>query len=226
MTKNKKLSTFFIGAILLTLVFIFGNSCLPSATSFSISDDLLSVFTGGDTDKASTAAQATSSTVSAGEGQADSATSAEDGQADSATSAGDGQDDSATSGAEGQADSAASAEDSQDDSAIWAANLPAGIKNQAENLTIFRKFSHFMEFFVLGAEISIFTAITFSFSLSNTLHVFSFGLLCAVIDETIQIYSKRTPAVKDVLIDFSGFLCGCFIIIIVYALRKKFKNEL
>lgn len=204
MTKNKKLSTFFIGAILLTLVFIFGNSCLPSATSFSISDDLLSVFTGGDTDKESTAAQATSSTVSAGEGQADSA----------------------ASGAEGQADSAASAEDSQDDSAIWAANLPAGIKNQAENLTIFRKFSHFMEFFVLGAEISIFTAITFSFSLSNTLHVFSFGLLCAVIDETIQIYSKRTPAVKDVLIDFSGFLCGCFIIIIVYVLRKKFKNEL
>ena len=43
-----------------------------------------------------------------------------------------------------------------------------------------------------------------------------FGLLTAVIDETIQLYVPgRSSSVKDVLLDFSGVLTGLFIALLI-----------
>lgn len=44
------------------------------------------------------------------------------------------------------------------------------------------------------------------------------GLLVALLDETIQLFNDRTSSVKDIWIDFSGFLIGCAII---FALKSS-----
>lgn len=85
-----------------------------------------------------------------------------------------------------------------------------------------RKTAHFLEFFTLGAEMM----------LMCMLHRKSFvwpaflGLLTALMDETIQISSKRGSAVQDVWLDFSGVVAALLLMRFLvkgYKLLKKYK---
>lgn len=54
----------------------------------------------------------------------------------------------------------------------------------------------------------------------------SFGLLLAILTETIQLFvPHRSGQVSDVLIDFSGFLIAIFLIYIVILIKSKRKKE-
>lgn len=107
----------------------------------------------------------------------------------------------------------------------------------AENTGLFlfieqyvRKIAHFSEYFLLGTEAALlFLHDGFRFSFQRLWNAFSFSLAVAVADETIQMFTGRGPAVKDVLIDSSGASCGIFIVFLFgclfLSIRKKSKTD-
>lgn len=101
-----------------------------------------------------------------------------------------------------------------------------GLKFKLEGYFI-RKTAHFVEFFALGFSIMF----TFEAFTQKTIQVVGFPLfLCTIIpvlDEYIQLFSEgRFSQVKDVLLDFSGAVCGIiFVIIWVFFKNKFFKKN-
>lgn len=94
---------------------------------------------------------------------------------------------------------------------------------------IVRKTAHFMEFFVLGASLTV-----ISFIVSNK--IFSpwifmpmfFTLAGAVADEYVQSFTGRTSLVSDIVIDFSGGMCGIIVTTIIFSIiciAKKHKRN-
>lgn len=84
---------------------------------------------------------------------------------------------------------------------------------------LLRKLGHFSEFFLLGL-VSALTGTTGRKKLTSNLPVILYtGLAVAVADETIQYFSPgRSPEVRDILIDYSGFCCGLLAALIFYKL--------
>ena len=78
-----------------------------------------------------------------------------------------------------------------------------------------RKIAHFVEFATLGLWTSLYV-VFFMPGLKWQLHSLIWGFLSAAVDETIQIFSGRGPAVKDVWIDFVGFLFSALIVYTVW----------
>lgn len=77
---------------------------------------------------------------------------------------------------------------------------------------IVRKLAHFVEFGVLGGLLSLLmNRLHLTRGLSRLLllpYLLTSGLLAAMIDETIQIYTNRGSQVLDVWLDFSGVAVG------------------
>ena len=77
---------------------------------------------------------------------------------------------------------------------------------------IVRKLAHFVEFGVLGGLLSLLmNRLHLTRGLSRLLllpYLLTSGLLAAMIDETIQIYTNRGSQVLDVWLDFSGVIVG------------------
>ena len=77
---------------------------------------------------------------------------------------------------------------------------------------IVRKLAHFVEFGVLGGLLSLLmNRLHLTRGLSRLLllpYLLTSGLLAAMIDETIQIYTNRGSQVLDVRLDFSGVIVG------------------
>ena len=72
-----------------------------------------------------------------------------------------------------------------------------------------RKLAHFLEFMLLSMEITSLCLLLYNKTpnISFSCLIILFIIICALIDETIQIYSLRGSSVIDVLIDTLG---GCF----------------
>ena len=68
-----------------------------------------------------------------------------------------------------------------------------------------RKLAHFFEFALLGVELSLY-AVLFLREKGFILKTYAASLFVALVDETIQIFSGRGPAIFDVWLDFFGFL--------------------
>ena len=85
-----------------------------------------------------------------------------------------------------------------------------GLPNFLTGITI-RKAAHFMEFAVFGFFLSS-TVHSYAAGFKNQIFKILFFLLAVpVTDEFIQYFSEgRSAQVSDVLIDFSGGLCGFF----------------
>jgi len=88
-----------------------------------------------------------------------------------------------------------------------------------------RKLAHFTEFFGLGLELMLFMRLEF-LKVKPVLPVnaWVFGTFCALIDETIQLFSGRGPAVQDVWLDSAGCLTGVLIMLAGIMLADK-KNK-
>ena len=88
-----------------------------------------------------------------------------------------------------------------------------------------RKLAHFTEFFGLGLELMLFMRLEF-LKVKPVLPVnaWVFGTFCALIDETIQLFSGRRPAVQDVWLDSAGCLTGVLIMLAGIMLADK-KNK-
>ena len=87
-----------------------------------------------------------------------------------------------------------------------------GKGNVTEHLV--RKLGHFSEYFALGTLLTIALRdypVTF-------LRIVGIALLTSFIDETIQIFSGRGPAIVDMWIDIAGASLGCIIVLIIHKL--------
>jgi len=89
-----------------------------------------------------------------------------------------------------------------------------------------RKLAHFTEYFVLGAELTLYVDLRARrTSAPQTIIIkvlpLVIGLITASLDETIQIFSGREPAVTDVLLDFCGVLTAFIIVRIILAIWSK-----
>ena len=88
-----------------------------------------------------------------------------------------------------------------------------------ENVTLHlvRKLAHFTEFFCLGCVL----ALLLPFRGRSQLLAGGLGMLTGFIDETIQIFSGRGPAISDVWLDFSGAAAAILILTAVRLLSKR-----
>lgn len=103
---------------------------------------------------------------------------------------------------------------------IKALNLSDAQETVSKVTLIIRKLAHFTIFAALGMSLG---GVSYNlFTKRRFLCAASAGLLVAVLDESHQIFvSGRTASVKDVLIDFSGALCGAaFMFLIIYIVKK------
>ena len=80
-----------------------------------------------------------------------------------------------------------------------------------------RKLAHFVEFFILGIFTSVYV-VCFLPKFKYALHTLPMAFIIAAIDETIQIFSGRGPAVLDVWLDFSGFFTSSLILYLLSTL--------
>ena len=87
---------------------------------------------------------------------------------------------------------------------------------------LLRKAAHFSEYGLLGVEFSLLLGLQHDKSGKNLqcgrnlLDFPLIGMLCAVTDETIQIFSGRGSLVSDVWIDTVGFSTGFFLTVLLF----------
>ena len=82
--------------------------------------------------------------------------------------------------------------------------------------TNIRKIAHFVEFAALGAELSIYL-IFFARQRMKIALSFPSALIVGFFDESLQLFSGRGASVKDVWIDFFGFIFASLIVYTGYA---------
>ncbi|MBQ8320847.1 MAG: VanZ family protein [Clostridia bacterium] len=68
-----------------------------------------------------------------------------------------------------------------------------------------RKIGHFVEFAILGIEAAVFLFFYTKSRAADFLCCTSSALFIGLLDESVQMFSGRGPAVSDVWLDFSGF---------------------
>ncbi|MDO4175578.1 MAG: VanZ family protein [Eubacteriales bacterium] len=93
---------------------------------------------------------------------------------------------------------------------------------------IVRKLAHFSEFAALGFCTIHLCRLRMHINWHYVLHSLSFGLLCALIDETIQLFNDRSAQVSDVWIDFAGVGSGILFFLLVYGIlvwRRRRKAQ-
>ena len=90
-----------------------------------------------------------------------------------------------------------------------------------------RKLAHFTEYTALGVELGLlFSRIKKRFVWKNYPLILVHAVCVAFIDETIQIFSGRGPAVSDMWIDVSGAALGsAAVLLIVMIIRRTEKNK-
>ena len=88
-----------------------------------------------------------------------------------------------------------------------------------------RKAAHFSEFFALGVEIYLLIIAVKKASLPSYFCALPVGLFVAVIDEGIQVLSQRGAAVKDIFIDYGGYLAAAVLFILIFIIRRAVKNK-
>ena len=98
-----------------------------------------------------------------------------------------------------------------------------GLRIQIEELVV-RKLAHFLEFFVLGLEVTLYGIIGGKPDRNDVLWMPGTVFLIAFADETIQIFSKRGPAIADVWLDIAGGVTAMLLVFALYYLISACKR--
>ena len=120
---------------------------------------------------------------------------------------------------------------------IWSNSLQSVPESQAESLGflnkvkpfleifvghcnvtdhLVRKLAHFTEFGIFGCGLALLLIFRGRTRLQSVVNCAFGGLIVALIDETIQIFTGRGSQVQDVWLDFSGIATGVVFVLIVY----------
>ena len=89
-----------------------------------------------------------------------------------------------------------------------------------------RKMAHMVEFFLLGTEVTLLLAVRGLLCGPGFSGAMLFGVLTAMTDETIQLYSDRGSQLTDVWLDSASFaaallLSGLVCFLFIRRMRKK-----
>ena len=91
-----------------------------------------------------------------------------------------------------------------------------------------RKLAHFTEFFALGLELMLLMKLVFmKMGWKILFNSWVLGTFCALIDETIQIFSGRGSQIQDVWLDSAGCMAGVLVMtggILLFRKKKKTKQ--
>lgn len=90
---------------------------------------------------------------------------------------------------------------------------------------LIRKMAHFAEFGALGVS---FAGVSLNMEWSGKRKWIApvlAALAAAITDETIQHFTGRTSALRDVLIDWSGAVCGVFFVMLAVHLWRGIKTK-
>ncbi|MBR4815701.1 MAG: VanZ family protein [Lachnospiraceae bacterium] len=91
-----------------------------------------------------------------------------------------------------------------------------------------RKLAHFTEFFGLGLELKLLMKLVLLDTpyILRMINAWTLGTMCALIDETIQIFSGRGPAIADVWLDSAGCLTGVLLMsLIIFVVNKYIRKK-
>ena len=90
-----------------------------------------------------------------------------------------------------------------------------------------RKLAHVSEFAALGISVAFLHRKYTQYTLHESFYGFAafYGLATAVTDEFIQSFSDRSDSVRDVLIDFSGYLIGALIVTGIFIIIDRQRNH-
>lgn len=83
-----------------------------------------------------------------------------------------------------------------------------GVHLDPKNDHWLRKLAHIIEFGLLGTEFCLLLWLNRRQSVQGFINCAFAGLIVAVTDESLQLFSNRGSQVQDVLLDFAGFLTG------------------
>ena len=114
----------------------------------------------------------------------------------------------------------------KEDSAALSGGLTAWLRSIGIPVTdhFVRKSAHFCEFGLLGCELTLLFWLRSGISLQNGCNAAFAALLAAVTDETIQSFTGRGSAVRDVVLDFSGAVTGVLLLSLLLRQIGKRKN--
>lgn len=90
--------------------------------------------------------------------------------------------------------------------------------------TNLRKIAHFVEFFMLGAEVALYIVL-FCAKIKYAAFSLLVAPIVALFDETIQIFSDRGPSISDVWLDVLGFFSAALIVYAVGFLIIKYRSS-
>ena len=88
-----------------------------------------------------------------------------------------------------------------------------------------RKIAHFVEFGALGVELMLLGILRRKVNYQNISNCLFFGLASAVIDESLQMLTDRSPLVKDILLDFSGVVTGVLFVLLLNCIVKSVRKH-
>ena len=93
---------------------------------------------------------------------------------------------------------------------------------------LLRKFAHFFEFAVLGAELYLLALLRQVKQTQSLIYLVALGacLSVAITDETIQYFVGRACRGTDVMLDFCGSLFGVLLLRFLINVFPKLKNKL
>ncbi len=92
------------------------------------------------------------------------------------------------------------------------------------NELLLRKLAHLLEYCLIGLFAGA-ALIQLDWRLSDAARLWALGLPAAFLDETIQIFSGRGPAILDVWIDVAGVLIGSSLVMLVFGIRHGEKKR-
>ena len=95
----------------------------------------------------------------------------------------------------------------------------AGTTEEGHHLV--RKLAHFTEYAALGATGHLLFDCTIQDKYRKYTTVSLVGVATPLIDETIQIFSQRGPALTDVWIDVGGYLLGVLVVFVVFCIMRN-----
>ena len=99
----------------------------------------------------------------------------------------------------------------------------AGVGNVTDHFV--RKLAHFTEFAALGTQLALLLILFGRVRFQSVVNCAFFGLVVAMLDETIQIFSYRGAQVQDVWLDFAGFCVGLFAGLGIYLFAKAVSHH-
>jgi len=88
-----------------------------------------------------------------------------------------------------------------------------------------RKLAHFLEFFLLGLEVTLYGIAGGTLDRHDVLWIPGSVFLVAFADETIQIFSGRGPAIADVWLDIAGGVTAMLLVFAIYYLIAACKRK-